>query len=394
MENMQPQSIDNDLRFSVVYRIHADGPGDCETIARDIAIEQTVETPLACVPEQLLKDGTIGRIENITPVIDKENPSERAGFDATISFRCDITGFTVPQFLNLIFGNISLKNNIRIVGFDFPEAFLRSFPGPSHGIDGIRKALSIWDRPLACTALKPLGLCVPELASMAGAFARGGIDVIKDDHGLGNQPMHPFEERVAHVAEAVADGNAATGGRTMYCPMISGRFDEIERQIRCVLQAGLKGILIAPMLVGFDTVRYISEMYNLVIIAHPSLTGTFFSNKRHGMTPAAMLGTLFRLIGADLSVFPNAGGRFCFTQKECSDLAAALTSPLGHIKPSLPCPAGGMSLERIKELWEAYGNDVALLVGGSLMQHSPDLTASTRIFMEAVKGLRGPARRS
>ena len=375
----------------MVYRIHSDDP---ETVARNIAVEQTVETPLACVPERLLKDGTIGRVENITPVIDTENPSETAGFDATISFRCDITGFTAPQFLNLIFGNISLKNNIRIVGFDFPEAFLRRFPGPSYGIDGIRKSLRVMDRPLACTALKPLGLCVRELASMAGAFARGGIDVIKDDHGLGNQPTHPFEERVARCAEAVASGNAATGGRAMYCPMISGRFDEIERQIRSVLRVGLKGVLIAPMLVGFDTVRYISETYNLAIIAHPSLTGTFFSNKRHGMTPAVMLGTLFRLIGADLSVFPNAGGRFCFTQKECSDLAVALTGPLGPIKSSLPCPAGGMSLERIKELWEAYGNDMALLIGGSLMQHSPDLTASTRIFMEAVKGLRGPARRS
>lgn len=392
MEHPQPL-FESNPRFSVVYRIKPPSPRDIEKIAQDIAIEQTVEMPLDCVPDNVLKEGIIGRVESIAPSDCAEEPGEKGIFDTTISFRCDIAGFAVPQFLNVIFGNISLKNDIKIVGFNFPQAFLKRFPGPAHGVDGIRKLLGARDRPIACTALKPLGLSARELASMAGAFARGGIDLIKDDHGLGNQSMHPFEERVQRCAQAVADANAATGGATIYCPMVCGRFDEIERQVSFALQAGLKGVLIAPMLVGLDAMRFLSETYKVVVIAHPALAGTFFSGKYHGMTPAIMLGTIFRLCGADVSIFPNAGGRFFFTQKECSELADALTAPLGAVKPALPCPAGGMTLGGIRDLWKIYGDDMVLLIGGALLQHSPDRTASTKIFMEAVKGLRGPAHR-
>jgi ribulose-bisphosphate carboxylase large chain len=262
---------------------------------------------------------------------------------------------------------------------------LACFPGPSQGIDGIRKLLGVYDRPLACTALKPMGLSVRELAIMAKSFALGGADLIKDDHGISNQPFHPFDERVPRCAEAIAAANARTGRKTIYCPMVSGKFDEIERQVQYAVREGVSGILIAPMLVGFDTVRYLSETYKIVVIGHPSLTGTYFHSAAHGMTPAILLGTIFRLTGADISVFPNAGGRFFFTQKECSDLAAALTAPLPPIKTSFPCPAGGMSLERIKGLSRDYGKDSVLLIGGALLQHSSDRAGSVAVFMDRVR---------
>jgi ribulose-bisphosphate carboxylase large chain len=370
----------SNLRFSVLYRITVSDGRTIEEHARDLTLEQTVEVPPDCVPGKIIRGGIPGRVENIITVAQKV-------FDVSISFRCDITDYTVPQFLNTVFGNISLKNNIKIIGFDFPEAFLACFPGPSHGVDGIRKLLGVYDRPLACTALKPMGLSVRELASMAKAMARGGADLIKDDHGISNQPFHPFSERVPRCAEAIATANARTGRKTIYCPTVSGRFDEIERQVRCAVGEGVSGILIAPMLVGFDTVRYLSETYKLVTIGHPSLTGTNFHSTKHGMTPAALLGTIFRLIGTDISVFPNAGGRFFFTQKECTDLAAALKKPLGPLKTAFPCPAGGMSLEKISDLSREYGKDTVLLIGGALIRHSPDRAQGITAFMERIRSL-------
>ena len=44
--------------------------------------------------------------------------------------------------------------------------------------------------------LTPQGSTVEHLARLAGTFARAGIDVIKDDHGLANQASSPFAERV------------------------------------------------------------------------------------------------------------------------------------------------------------------------------------------------------
>jgi len=385
MKKEKNSLIKSNLRFSVVYRITVTDGRTIEEHAGDIALEQTVEVPPDCVPDKIIRGGIPGRVENISPASDLGRAVAKNMFDVSISFRCDATDYAVPQFLNTIFGNISLKNNIKIIGFDFPERFLAYFPGPAHGIDGIRNVLGVYDRPLACTALKPMGLSVRELASMAKAMALGGADIIKDDHGISDQPFHPFSERVPRCAGAIAAANARTGRKTIYCPMVSGRFDEIERQVQLAASEGVTGILVAPMLVGFDTVRYISETYKIVMIGHPALTGTFFHSPTHGMTPAVLLGTLFRLIGADILVFPNAGGRFFFTEKECSDLASALKIKLGPIKPSFPCPAGGMSFEKIKDLSKEYGKDSVMLIGGALMRHSPDRAQGVAAFMDRIR---------
>ena len=69
-------------------------------------------------------------------------------------------------------------------------------------------------RALTCSALKPQGVPPARLAQLAEQFARGGIDFIKDDHGLADQAYSPFAERVAAVAGSV--------GRTRYVPSLSG----------------------------------------------------------------------------------------------------------------------------------------------------------------------------
>jgi ribulose-bisphosphate carboxylase large chain len=37
-----------------------------------------------------------------------------------------------------------------------------------------------------------MGLQINELSKMAALLAKGGIDLIKDDHGISNQKFHPF----------------------------------------------------------------------------------------------------------------------------------------------------------------------------------------------------------
>jgi ribulose-bisphosphate carboxylase large chain len=55
------------------------------------------------------------------------------------------------------------------------------------------------------------GSSTAALAEMAYQLALGGIDVIKDDHGLANQTWSPFEERVTACCAAVAKANEETG---------------------------------------------------------------------------------------------------------------------------------------------------------------------------------------
>jgi ribulose-bisphosphate carboxylase large chain len=55
------------------------------------------------------------------------------------------------------------------------------------------------------------GSSTAALAEMAYQLALGGIDVIKDDHGLANQTWSPFEQRVTACCAAVAKANQETG---------------------------------------------------------------------------------------------------------------------------------------------------------------------------------------
>jgi ribulose-bisphosphate carboxylase large chain len=374
-------------RFTVSYLISLSRGEEARRYAEEIAVEQTVEVPRACIPSDHYRRGIVGELVRCEPV-----PHQQGRYEAHISYALPVAGNSIPQFLNVLFGNISLKNNIRITDIRLPDEARSLFPGPSQGIDGIRRLTGVYDRPLACTALKPMGSGVDHLAAMAEAFALGGADLIKDDHGLADQPWHPFEERVARCQEAVSRANDRTGGTTVYCPMISGRFEEITRQVEYALSHGVEGILVAPLLVGMDTVRYIARTYHPLIVAHPAFAGTHFHDRTHGMSPAVLLGTLFRHIGADISVFPNSGGRFGFTGDECRELAHALRRPHAWLAAAMPAPAGGMQLERIEAMIRQFGDDSVLLIGGALMQHSGGVSAATRAFMEAITTIR-PGRR-
>lgn len=369
-------------RLSVTYRLTITDGRAAEVHAEEIALEQSVEIPGDCVPPSVRELGIVGRIESLTPV-----PGSSGQFDAVISFLADLTAFSLPQLLNVLFGNISIKRGIRIIRMELPDTLLQAIGGPQFGIAGIRRLTGTLDRPLACTALKPLGLSVKELAVMSEGYARGGLDLIKEDHGMADLVFHPFGERVCRCQEAIARANQRTGGRTLYFPMVSGRFDQLESQFALLRQEGIPGVLVAPMLIGLDTVRTLARRYGLAVMAHPAFTGTHFHDLTHGMTPAILLGTLFRLMGADISVFPNFGGRFSFTRNECLELAEALRQPLGSLAPALPAPAGGMKFENIGAMRQTYGVDTMLLIGGALLQHSPDPELSAAAFMEALRAV-------
>ena len=367
-------------RFHIIYRITPDDSRPIEAHAKDICLEQTVEIPGDCVPAAIWEAGIVGQVEAISPC-----PAPSPAFDVAISYRADIVNDSIPNLLNVVFGNISIRRGIKIIDIRLTADQLRAFGGPGFGVAGLRQALGAYGRPLAATAIKPLGLSVQELARLASGYALGGLDVIKDDHGLMDQPFHPFKERVARLQEAIRNANAKTGRKTLYFPMVSGRFDQIEDQMAFAAAEGCAGALIAPLLIGPDTGFHLARKYGLAVMTHPSFTGTHFHDPEHGMTPAMLLGRLFRIFGADISVFPNAGGRFTFSNEECRDLAIAMQEPLGDVRPGFPSPAGGMSIERIDSMVAGFGRDAVFLIGGALMRHSPEPEAGARAFITGIE---------
>lgn len=372
----------SDKSITITYAITC-SRGDIGNICENIALEQTVEVPAAVIRDNRIFKDVVGTVIGIEEA--RGCAGER--FNVKIAYPARVSNFEIPQFLNLLYGNISFKPGIRVIDVDFSEDFLLSFRGPRFGIEGIRRLLSVFDRPLVATALKPMGTSAEELAEMCYRFALGGIDIIKDDHGLVDFAFCGFEERVTKCVQAVEDAQQKTGKRTMYFPNITDRFDRIAKNAEFAVKAKAGGLLISPFLTGLDCVRYIagSELFHMPLMSHPSLTGIFFTSADSGIAPEIVLGRIFRLAGIDSSVYPNYGGRFSFSKETCLSIARSLTESLANIRPSFPTPAGGMELEDIPEIVRFYGSDIILLVGGSLYSRSGDLAANARYFCEKVK---------
>jgi ribulose-bisphosphate carboxylase large chain len=269
---------------------------------------------------------------------------------------------------------------VQLVDVRFPPGYEKAFPGPRFGIDGIRTIAGVERRPLTSTALKPQGSTIEHLAQLAHTFALAGIDVIKDDHGIANQAYSPFEKRVPAVQKAIMEANRETGGHTLYAPTFSGGSIALSAQAKIAKECGVKMALIAPMLVGLPAFIECQVDLDVPVMAHPAFAGGA------RMAPAVILGKLFRLFGADATIFPNHGGRFSYSRETCMAITRAAREPWESVKPSLPVPAGGMTLERVPEMIESYGPDVMLLIGGGLLSAREKLLERSREYVAAVAG--------
>ena len=370
-------------RFSVLYRLSGD-EREARAKARDICLEQTVEFPDALIPDGVIRDQILGRIERFEAGPD-------GGYAARISYAVEVAGGELTQLLNTVFGNISIKPGIRVESLELPDEVLRSFKGPRFGRSGLREHLHVPHRPLLCTALKPLGLSAQGLAVLAYRFALGGIDIIKDDHGLADQGFAGFHERVRLCAEAVLRANQESGQRSIYVPNVTAPVDAIGSRARFAKEQGAGGLLIAPGLVGLDSMRRLAEDdgIGLPIFSHPAFQGTYVLSREHGISHQVLFGQLPRLAGADATIYPNFGGRFAFTRAECEGIVRGTEMAMGSLRPIFPSPGGGMSLERVSEMVDAYGQDVVLLIGSGLMTQGSDLAENCRHFRKLVETTTG-----
>ncbi len=347
-------------RITAVYEFTGD-VADAEARANALRVEQTIEFPADLVPDDDIQREIIGRVESLDVV----GPDTAR---AEVSYAVETTGFELPQLLNVLFGNSSLLPGVKLVDVALPSSLTERLGGPRFGIAGLREMLDAPSRPLLATALKPMGSPPERFAEMAYQLALGGVDMIKDDHSLANQPFAEYTARVRACSEAVRRANDETGLNAMYMPSINAPQRLIEERMRIALDAGAGGLLVLPGITGFDHMRDLASRSDVgvPIMGHPALLGGFVSSPTGGIAHGVLYGTWMRYAGADLSVFPNYGGRFSFSPEACTEIADACREPIDGVAPIFPSPGGGMTRDRIDEIVEFYGNDVALLIGGDL----------------------------
>lgn len=351
--------------------------------ATDMTLEQTVEIPADIVPAGYIQDCIVGQIDALEP-----EPAADGCFRATLSYSPDSIGGELPQLLNVMFGNSSLQPGIRVLDFDLGETLRRQFSGATFGIAGLRALVRRPRGGLIAAVIKPQGATAETLAEIAYRCARAGADIIKEDHGLANQPSAPFYARCEQVGRAVARANAETGGATLYFANINGPHETLMEQARFARAAGAGGLLVMPGLFGFDLLRRLSRdtELGLPLMAHPSLLGAHLLSASGGFSHGVLLGAIMRLAGADISIFPNLGGRFSFSRAHCLEIAAWCRDPSGIGVPIFPSPGGGMTVERALEMHAMYGEDVVYLLGGSLLRHGERIGEAIQAMRRVLDG--------
>lgn len=367
------------MRFSVTYRVLADDVENAQMRAQDIAVEQTVEIPRAIVPAGYVENEILGVVEAIEP---------QAGgiFSITISYSNDDVGGDFLQLLNIIFGNSSIKTGMRVETVALNGALTALFPGPRFGRAGLRDLLDVPEGPLLMSAIKPVGLSTKELASIAHRFALGGMDMVKDDHGLVDQATSPFRDRVRACVDAVNDANAKRNGKSIFIANITGTAKDFVERAYFAKEAGAGGVIIAPALQGYAAVQELAADpdFGLPVVSHPAFSGANVIAPDTGFSHAFYYGQLQRLMGVDAVVYPNFGGRFGFSVDECKSIVSGCTLGLDSYEPILPAPGGGISIDRVPGMAKVYGEDVIYLIGGALLIEASDLEGACRRLAIAV----------
>ncbi len=358
-------------RFTVTYHVRA-AAADIEARAQAIAVEQSVEMPLAAIRDEAILSDIVGAVEGIDDI-------GGGRFAVRIGLAERTVGHDAGQFLNMLFGNTSLHEDVVLKDVAVPEGLVAAFGGPRHDIADLRRRLQVVSRALTGSALKPQGMSPEQLGSLADHLARGGLDFIKDDHGLADQHFSHFADRVVACAAGVRHGVRSTGHPTRYIPSVTGDLDAMRRQVTLARDEGLDCVMIAPMICGFPAMQTLRRTFpEMAFFAHPSMGGAA------RIAPELLIGGLFRLFGADAVIFPSFGGRFGYSRETCGQLAANARRHDDGMKAALPVPAGGMTLERTPEILDFYGKDTMLLIGGNLLLAGDRITQEAERFVRAV----------
>jgi len=371
--------------IQVRYQVLSDKLIDPEKKARLIALGQTTDTWTPNEKSGLKKleahRGVVLGVDERTHV-----QGQPYVYFITIGFPAANIENDIPSLLTMLFGKISMDGQIKLLDIEFPDKFLKR-KGPHFGIEGIRKLVNEPTKPLAMAIFKPcVGLTPSELAAMFTQLALGGMHLIKDDEILPDLPICPTEKRLEAMRHASDKVFHTTKRRTLYAVNLTGKPSEIIPKAKRLAKAGAQCFLINVLSYGYGVLEELRDV-GVPIMAHPALAGAISGSGTTGMSYSVILGSLMRLGGADLVLFPSSYGTVALPQEETQAIQRALTQPMGDLKRVFPVPSAGIHPGLIPRILADYGNDVIINAGGGVHGHPSGAQAGAKAFRQAINWL-------
>lgn len=374
-----------------VYRLY-DDKADFHKKAEGIAVGLTVGswTELPEVAKRWMEQH-LGRVESVDIHEPEDGASGERYADITIAYPDLNFSRDLPALLVTAFGKLSMDGRIKLIDLQPSADFLSAFPGPKFGISGVRDRLGVHDRPLVMSIFKSvIGYGLDDLREQFLQQALGGVDLIKDDEILFENPLTPIEKRVPVCMDAAREAEQTTGQKLIYFANLTGPTFKLRENALKAIEAGANGLLFNVLAYGFDALAGLAADPDITvpIAAHPAMAGAFYPSPYHGIAAPLLLGKLMRIAGADLSLFPSPYGSVVMPKEENLAVRDQLLGGELPQRTSFPVPSAGIHPGLVPLILRDFGPEVVVNAGGGVHGHPGGAAAGGRAFRQAVDAVR------
>lgn len=292
-------------------------PWPVEHAVESMAGEQSSGTFITVPGEtDALRERHRAKVVRITPLETVDQPSlpgsklppdagasvqyQRA--EVELAFPLANMGANLPTLMSTLMGNLyELRefSGLKLIDIQLPAAFGTMHPGPQFGVAGTRRLVSVPDRPIIGTIIKPsVGLTPAQTAGLVRTLGEAGIDFIKDDELLADPPHSPLRERVRQVMNVINELADHTGKKIMFAFNISGETDAMRRHHDLVQAMGGTCVMVSLNSVGLGAVQSLRKQSALPIHGHRNGWGMYTRSPALGVDFSAYQ-KIWRLAGMD-----------------------------------------------------------------------------------------------
>lgn len=299
-------------------------------------------------------------------------------------------GINLPNLMATLAGNLyelAPFSGLKLLDFDVPEGFARTYQGPQFGVEGTRRMAGVHGRPIIGTIIKPsVGLSPTQTAQQVKTLIEAGLDFIKDDELMGDAPHSPFEARVDAVMAVVNRQAEATGKKVMVAFNLSGELDDMRRRHDYVLQQGGSCVMVSLNWVGITGMTAFRKHCQLPIHGHRNGWGIYDRSDALGMAFPAYQ-KIWRLVGVDQIHTNGIRNKFCETDESVLRSIKACLTPFLDGPRVVPVVSSGQWADQAHDTYaQVQSTDLMYLCGGGITGHPDGMAAGVNSIRLAWEG--------
>jgi ribulose-bisphosphate carboxylase large chain len=311
-----------------------------------------------------------------------------------------------------VFGFKALKA-LRLEDLRIPTHYVKTFPGPPHGIVMEREHLNKYGRPLLGATVKPkLGLSARNYGRVVYEALRGGLDFTKDDENINSQPFMRWRDRFLFCMEAVHRAEEMTGEvKGHYLNVTAATMEDMYERAEFAKEIG-SVIIMQDLTIGYTAMASMSKWARkngMILHLHRAGYATWARQKNHGVN-FRVIAKWCRLLGVDhlhsgtvvgkLEGDPNIIRGYYDTLR-LEHVDADLTKGLyfdqdwAAMPGVMPVASGGIHAGQMHQLLHYLGEDVVLQFGGGTIGHPMGIAAgatANRVALETMIKARNEGR--